>query len=107
MTSLMQPFPPEVIIIDEPELGLHPTAIVKLSGMIKSAAARGCQIIISTQSVNLINNFEVDDIITVDRKGKQSSFNRLNNDTLKNWLEDYSLGELWTKSIINGQPTLL
>lgn len=106
-TLLLQPILPKVIIIDEPELGLHPTAIVKLSGMIKSAAARGCQIIISTQSVNLINNFEVDDIITVDRKGKQSSFNRLNNDTLKNWLEDYSLGELWTKSIINGQPTLL
>ena len=75
--------------------------------MIKSVASRGCQIIVSTQSVNLINNFDAEDIITVDRKDKQSTFNRLNNDTLQHWLNDYSLGELWTKSIINGQPTLL
>lgn len=106
-TLLLQPTLPKVIIIDEPELGLHPTAIVKLAGMIKSVASRGCQIIVSTQSVNLINNFDAEDIITVDRKYKQSTFNRLNNDTLQHWLNDYSLGELWTKSIINGQPTLL
>lgn len=106
-TLLLQPTLPKVIIIDEPELGLHPTAIVKLAGMIKSVASRGCQIIVSTQSVNLINNFDAEDIITVDRKDKQSTFNRLNNYTLQHWLNDYSLGELWTKSIINGQPTLL
>lgn len=106
-TLLLQPTLPKVIIIDEPELGLHPTAIVKLAGTIKSVASRGCQIIVSTQSVNLINNFDAEDIITVDRKDKQSTFNRLNNDTLQHWLNDYSLGELWTKSIINGQPTLL
>ena len=106
-TLLLQPTLPKVIIIDEPELGLHPTAIVKLAGMIKSVASRGCQIIVSTQSVNLINNFDAEDIITVDRKDKQSTFNRLNNDTLQHWLNDYSLGELWIKSIINGQPTLL
>lgn len=106
-TLLQQPVLPKVIIIDEPELGLHPTAIVKLAGMIKSVASRNCQVIISTQSVNLINNFDAEDIITVDRKDRQSSFNRLNNDTLQSWLNDYSLGELWTKSIINGQPKLL
>ena len=106
-TLLLQPTLPKVIIIDEPELGLHPTAIVKLAGMIKSVASRGCQIIVSTQSVNLINNFDAEDIITVDRKDNQSTFTRLNNDTLQHWLNDYSLGELWTKSIINGQPTLL
>jgi predicted ATPase len=103
-TLLMQPVLPKVDIIDEPELGLHPVAITKLSGLIKSAAARGCQIIISTQSVNLINNFEAEDVITVDRKNGQSVFNRLNTDDLKKWLDDYSLGDLWTKSIINGQP---
>ncbi len=106
-TLLMQPILPKVIIIDEPELGLHPTAITKLAGMMKSAAERGCQMIISTQSVNLINNFEAEDIITVDRKNKQSVFIRLDRETLGQWLENYSLGELWTKSIINGQPALL
>jgi predicted ATPase len=103
-TLLMQPVLPKVIIIDEPELGLHPVAIIKLSGLIKSAAARGCQIIISTQSVNLISNFEAEDVITVDRKNGQSVFNRLDSKELEKWLNDYSLGDLWTKSIINGQP---
>lgn len=106
-TLLLQPQLPKIIIIDEPELGLHPAAITKLAGMIKSAAARDCQIIISTQSVNLINNFEAENIITVDRKDGQSVFNRLDVENLKNWLQDYSLGELWTKSIINGQPAIL
>jgi predicted ATPase len=103
-TLLMQPTLPKVIIIDEPELGLHPVAITKLSGLIKSAAQRGCQIIISTQSVNLISNFEAEDVITVDRQNGQSVFNRLDSKELETWLDDYSLGELWTKSIINGQP---
>ncbi|MBR4898740.1 MAG: AAA family ATPase [Prevotella sp.] len=103
-TLLMQPILPKVIIIDEPELGLHPVAITKLSGLIKSAAARGCQIIISTQSVNLISNFEAEDIITVDRQNGQSVFNRLDSKELEKWLNDYTLGDLWTKSIINGQP---
>lgn len=103
-TLLMQPVLPKVIIIDEPELGLHPVAITKLSGLIKSAAARGCQVIISTQSVNLISDFEAEDIITVDRQNGQSVFNRLDSKELEKWLNDYSLGDLWTKSIINGQP---
>ena len=103
-TLLMQPVLPKIIIIDEPELGLHPVAITKLSGLIKSAASRGCQVIISTQSVNLISNFEADDVITVDRQNGQSIFNRLDSKELKGWLNDYSLGDLWIKSIINGQP---
>ena len=100
----MQPKLPKVIIIDEPELGLHPTAINKLSGLIKSAATKDCQIIVSTQSVTLLNNFEAEDIITVDKEDNQSVFKRLDKDGLSNWIEDYSIGELWTKSIIKGQP---
>lgn len=104
VTLLMQPKLPKVIIIDEPELGLHPTAINKLSGLIKSAAAKGCQIIVSTQSVTLLNNFEPEDIITVDKEDNQSVFRRLDKEGLSNWINDYSIGELWTKSIIKGQP---
>lgn len=104
VTLLMQPKLPKVIIIDEPELGLHPTAINKLSGLIKSAASKDCQVIISTQSVTLLNNFEANDIITVDKEDNQSVFRRLDENILNNWIEDYSIGELWTKSIIKGQP---
>lgn len=103
-TLLLQPNLPKVIIIDEPELGLHPVAINKLAGLIKSASQKDCQIIISTQSVNLLNNFEPENIITVDKNDKQSSFSRLESNNLKEWLNDYSLGELWTKSVISGQP---
>ena len=103
-TLLLQPKLPSVIIIDEPELGLHPVAINKLSGLMQSASQKDCQLIISTQSVNLLNNFNPEDIVTVDKKDNQSTFNRLDSYSLANWLSDYSIGELWTKSVIKGQP---
>lgn len=103
-TLLMQPSLPELIIIDEPELGLHPHAISKLAGLIRSASQRNCQIIIASQSADLISNFEATEIITVDKKDGASIFSHLNEKELSKWLEDYSLGELWSKSIINGQP---
>jgi predicted ATPase len=103
-TLLLQPEQPEVIIIDEPELGLHPVAINKLAGMLRSASGKKKQIIISTQSVNLVNNFTPEEIITVDRSGDDTSFMRLDGHKLQNWLEEYSTGELWSKSIIQGQP---
>ena len=103
---LMQPNPPSVIIIDEPELGLHPFAIGKLAGMIQ-AASKQTQIIVATQSPGLVNHFLPEDIIIVDRdiEEKQSIFKRLTSNDLASWLEDYSLGNLWERNIINGaQP---
>lgn len=102
-TLLLQPNPPKTIIIDEPELGLHPFAINKLAGLIRKASANS-QIIIATQSVDLVNNFEPNEIIAVDRKDHQSVFNRLDNDNLKDWLNEYSIGELWNKNIIGARP---
>jgi len=102
-TLLLQPEAPQVIIIDEPELGLHPFAINKLAGLIKKASAN-TQIIISTQSVNLVDNFDPEDIITVDRQDGQSVFNRQNSETLKDWLTDYSISDLWNKNVIGGRP---
>lgn len=101
----LQPNLPATIILDEPELGLHPAAIARLGGMIQSAAAKGCQVIIATQSADLISYFEPEDIITVDQIDGESKFNRLNSGTLKNWLEDYSIDDLWKRNIIEqGQP---
>jgi predicted ATPase len=102
-TLLMQPHMPETIIIDEPELGLHPVAINTLAGLIKKASAKS-QIIISTQSVNLVGNFDPENIITVDRVDGQSVFNRLQKENLEGWLSDFTLGDLWLKNIIKGQP---
>jgi predicted ATPase len=102
-TLLLQPEPPKVIIIDEPELGLHPFAINKLASLIKKASVH-TQIIISTQSVNLVDNFSPEDIITVDRKDGQSVFNRHETEDLKGWLENYTIGDLWEKNVIGGRP---
>lgn len=101
----LQPSLPDTIIIDEPELGLHPTAIAKLSGMIKSVADRGCQVIIATQSTDLISHFLPEDIITVDQVDGETKFNRLSSDNLNQWLEDYTIDDLWKRNIITGgQP---
>ena len=100
----MQPELPETIIIDEPELGLHPAAIAKLAGMVKMAASKGCQVILASQSVELINYFEAEDVIAVSQQDGESKFQRLNSEALSEWLEDYSLGELWQKNLIGGRP---
>ncbi len=101
----MQPVLPDTIIIDEPELGLHPEAIAKLAGMIKSVSAKKCQVIIATQSTDLISHFQPEDIITVDQIGGESKFKRLNKDELHLWLEDYTIDDLWKRNIITtGQP---
>jgi len=104
-TLFMQPNLPQTIIIDEPELGLHPSAIAKLAGMIKSVAAKKCQVIVATQSTDLISHFEPADIVTVDQVNGESIFHRLSNESLSQWLEDYTIDDLWKRNIISaGQP---
>jgi predicted ATPase len=104
-TLFMQPDLPSTIIIDEPELGLHPAAISKLAGMIKSASSKGCQVIVATQSTDLISHFNPEDIITVDQINGESIFNRLDSEMLIQWLEDYTIDDLWKRNIITtGQP---
>lgn len=104
-TLLLQPFElmPDTIIIDEPELGLHPFAINILSTLIKRVAERK-QIIISSQSVELINYFTPEDIIVVDRKNKETVFRRLKEEELGDWLQDYTMGEIWKSNLIGGRP---
>jgi len=102
-TALLQPDPPSAIIIDEPELGLHPYAIEILAELIE-ATSRKTQLIVSTQSPALIDYFEPKDIIVVNRKKGASVFQRLSKDELSSWLEDYSLGDLWRKNILTGGP---
>lgn len=102
-TLLLQPEPPATIIIDEPELGLHPFAIGKLAAMLKSAS-QSSQIIISTQSVTLLEHFDADDVVVTERKDNQTVFNRLDGEKLKVWLDDYSLGDIWEMNLIGGKP---
>ena len=102
-TLLLQPQLPSVILVDEPELGLHPSAISVLANLLQSAAKR-TQVLISTQSVTLVNHFEPQDVVVVEREEGQSVFRRLDKADMTNWLDDYSLGDLWEKNVIGGRP---
>ena len=105
-TLLLQPteLQPSTIFIDEPELGLHPFAITIFAELVQKAAVNK-QIILATQSVELLDHFDVEDVIVVDNTENGTDFKRLDFEHLKLWLDnDYSLGELWNKNIFGGRP---
>lgn len=102
-TLLGQPEPPKTIIIDEPELGLHPFAISVLADLVRSITSK-TQVILSTQSVNLINEFEPEDVIVVESINNESTFKRLEKNDLVGWLNEYTLSDLWNKNVIGGNP---
>jgi predicted ATPase len=94
---------PSLIIIDEPELGLHPLAIRLLAEML-DAASKHTQILVATQSVTLLDNFPVEQIIVADHDGRGSQFRRLRPEDYATWLENFSVGELWEKNVFGGRP---
>ena len=104
-TLLLQPkeMMPPFILIDEPELGLHPFAITLLSEMLKGASINS-QILITTQSVMLLDQVDLSDIRIVDRTSGSTKIVVPNEEELKEWLEDYSVGELWQKNLLGGLP---
>ena len=103
VTLLLQPTLPAVILLDEPELGLHPAAIGLLADLLQSAATR-TQVLAATQSVTLVSQFSPEEVWVVEREEGQSVFRRLESADMSDWLEDYSLGELWEKNILGGRP---
>jgi predicted ATPase len=95
---------PDMLILDEPELGLHPYAIEVLSSLIRSAS-KHVQVMVATQSVSLIDRFEPDDIVVTHRTDRETSFRRLSSAELTEWLETYTLSELWEKNVVGGRPS--
>lgn len=94
---------PTVLFLDEPELGLHPSAIDAVAGLIKAASSQ-CQVFIATQSISLVNNFDLVDLVVIDRKSRSSEFSRPDSENLKLYLEEFSTGQIWEKNIIGGRP---
>jgi predicted ATPase len=103
-TLLLQPKLPSTIVIDEPELGLHPYAINVLASIMRSVSKK-TQLIVSTQSVPLVNQFQPEDLLVVDRENHATEIRRLDGGQLAGWLENYSLGELWEKNVLGGRPS--
>jgi len=102
-TLLLQPEPNDTIIIDEPELGLHPAAVHLLAELIKQCSQKS-QVIVSTQSVTLVNQFTPEDIIVAEREEKQTVFKRVSNESISDWLDAYALGDAWEKNLLGGTP---
>lgn len=102
-TLLLQPDPPATLIIDEPELGLHPQAIMVLAGMLRLAEQK-CQIIVSTQSSALVDYLEIEELLVVDRKDGASVIKRPDEEEYRAWLKEYSLSDIWNKNLLGGRP---
>lgn len=103
-TALLQPKPPSTIVIDEPELGLHPHALETLASLIHEVALT-TQLVISTQSPVLVDHFDPQDVIVVQRNEGASTFRRLEAPDLEQWLDEYSLGDLVRKNIVEAGPS--
>jgi predicted ATPase len=104
VTALLQPSPPSTIVIDEPELGLHPFALEVLSALIHEASQR-TQLLISTQATSLLDHFDADQVVVVERIGGASAFRRLDAADLEQWISDFSVGDLVRKNIIETGPS--
>ena len=102
-TLLLQPTLPSLIVIDEPELGLHPFAIAQLAALVRAAATK-TQVILATQSVTLLDQFDASEVIVTERSNGESTFRRLDESALTEWKQEYSLGELWLKNVLGGRP---
>ena len=94
---------PDVVLLDEPELGLHPAAVALIGDMIKVCAEER-QILVATQSPLLVDAFDINEIIVLELEGGQTSVRRCNEKQYQEWLNDYTTGELWQKNLLGGRP---
>lgn len=103
---LLQPtnYMPSTILLDEPEAGLHPLALNMVGGLIRSTAAVGPQLIVSTQSSRFLDGFDPNDVLVANRVSGETQISPINQDDIADSLQDHSLGELWEMNAIGGRP---
>ena len=94
---------PDVLLLDEPELGLHPAAVALVGDMIK-VLARERQVIVATQSPLLVDAFEIDEVVVLELQNGQTEVRRFEESAFQDWLDDYTTGELWQKNLLGGRP---
>lgn len=103
LAVLCHPTPPPLVCIEEPELGLHPDILPTLSELLRDASAR-CQLIVTTHSGVLVDALTdmPESIVICEKRSGKTEMRRLNKEDLAEWLERYSLGELWRKGELGG-----
>ncbi|MDO4888757.1 MAG: AAA family ATPase [Actinomycetaceae bacterium] len=104
-TLLLGPDLPATIVLDEPELGLHPAAIGLLAEMVHAAADEGHRILLATQSVPLLSHFSLEEVAVLNREGGSTTVSRPDPEELAGFLEDYSVGSLWEMNLLRGRPS--
>lgn len=101
---LLQPDLPATVVLDEPELGLHPFAIHQLASLLHGATRDDRRVILATQSVTLLSQFSLEEVAVVERFDNATQVSRLDAEQLSGWLDDYSLGTLWEMNLLSGRP---
>jgi predicted ATPase len=103
LAILCHPKPPPLVCIEEPELGLHPDILPKLAELLKEAAKR-TQLVVTTHSDVLVDAMTdmPDSVLVAEKTSSGTTLTRLNSEKLKPWLENYRLGQLWTRGDIGG-----
>ena len=94
---------PDVVLLDEPELGLHPAAIALIGDMIKVCAMER-QVIVATQSPLLVDVFDIEEIFVLETQDEKSNVHRFDEECYREWLGEYTTGELWQKNLLGGRP---
>lgn len=100
-TLLLSPDPPDLICIDEPEIGLHPQLISLVAELLIAASER-IQLIVATHSPQLIERLRPEDVV-VEKKDGATELRRLPPEELKSWLKDFTLSELWLTGVTGGR----
>ena len=94
---------PQIVLLDEPELGLHASAITLIAEMVKSVALKR-QVIVATQSPIFVDFFQPDELVVLELDDSQTLVRRPSELALGQWLEEYTMGEIWRKNLIGGRP---
>ncbi len=103
LAILLHPTPPPLICIEEPELGLHPDILPTLCDLLKETAQK-TQIIVTTHSVDFVDCLTntPEAVLVFDKYQGSTTVERLNKEDLTEWLQEYSLGQLWSRGHIGG-----
>lgn len=103
LAILLDPNPPALICLEEPELGLHPDILPHLTDLLVEASER-TQLIVTTHSQMIVDSLseQPESVLVCEKHNGQTKIERLSKEKLGPWLEEYSLGDIWSKGEIGG-----